>query len=72
MTAMPQPRTCPLPGCPRALGKGKLMCSRCWSAVPPDLQRLVHRTYRAWLRDLGNADLMHAYRDASNAALRAV
>lgn len=67
-----QKATCPVPGCARTVGRGKLMCGPDWSAVPPDLQRTVYRTYRAWLRDLGDADKMRAYRAAADDAIRAV
>lgn len=63
---------CPGPGCTRKPGRGKLMCGPCWGAVPPDVQRRVHVTYRAWLRELGNADVMREYRDACAAAIEAV
>lgn len=72
MTAMPQPPTCPIPNCTRPVGKHKLLCAPCWSAVPPDLQRRVHRTYRAWLGHMGDADLMREYQDAKTAAIQAV
>lgn len=65
-------KACPVPGCARTVSEGKLMCPKDWGAVPPDLQKAVHRTWRAWRRDLGNAELMQAYREASDAAIGAV
>jgi hypothetical protein len=51
---------------------GKLMCSRCWGKVPPDLQKAVYSTWRKWERDLDNTAAMFAYRAAAEAALVAV
>lgn len=63
---------CPIKDCPRKPGRDKLMCSPHWGAVPPDLQRRVYNTYRAWLRDLRNRDLMLEYRAAATDAIEAV
>ena len=63
-------RDCPT-GCARKVRAGHLLCAACWRRVPKDLQAEVHRTWRAWRRDLGDADLMHAYRHAAVAATRA-
>lgn len=71
MTAL-KPKICPIDYCPRKLGRDKLMCGLHWGAVPPDLQRRVHATYRAWLKDLGNAELMREYRAAATDAIEAV
>lgn len=70
MTKLRQP--CPVPACNGAVGTGNLMCGPCWGAVPPDLQKRVHRTFRAWMRSMGDADLMRAYKDAAAVAIEAV
>ena len=62
-------RKCPTI-CGRTVRPGHLMCPACWRKVPKDLQAEVHRTWRRWRRDLGDADLMQAYRDASDTAVR--
>jgi hypothetical protein len=62
---------CPV-GCGRRVQVGHLMCRSCWSRVPRDLQQEVYRTWRAWRRDWGDLDLMHAYREAKEAAIAAV
>lgn len=62
---------CPIPSCNRTVSRGKLMCPRCWGAVPPHLQREVYRTWRAWQRDNTDAAFA-AYDHARTAALEAV
>ena len=64
-------KPCPS-GCGRTVAPGHLMCPGCWREVPKHLQLDVHRTWRRWRRDLGNAELMLAYKDASDAALGAI
>lgn len=64
-------RDCPIPGCDRAVGNGKLMCGPDWSAVPPELQRRVYRTWRAWLAKRSDANF-EAYNDARTEAIEAV
>lgn len=48
------------------------MCGPCWGAVPWQLQQAVHRTYRAWMRNMRDADLMRAYQAAKAEAIEAV
>jgi hypothetical protein len=48
------------------------MCPACWRKVPSDLQSQVYRAWRAWRRDLGNADLMHEHDHVSDLAIKAV
>jgi hypothetical protein len=62
---------CPT-GCGRTRAAGHLMCRPCWSEVPRHLQRDVHRAWRAWRVDLGDAAHMRAYRAASDAAIASV
>lgn len=64
-------RACPV-GCGRRVRDGHLMCPACWRHVPRELQAAVHRTWRRWRRDLGNGELMHAYTEASDAAVGSV
>lgn len=64
-------RKCPV-GCGRVVRPGHLMCAACWRKVPKELQQAVYRTWRAWRKDFGNAELMAAYEDASNAAVGSV
>lgn len=59
-------------GCGRVARPGQLMCKSCWSEVPREIQQWVYRTWRAWRRDFGDADAMHAYREARDAALGSV
>lgn len=61
---------CPT-GCGRTRADGHLLCRRCWSRVPPDLQDMVWRTWRAWQRDRGDAEKMMAYTEAAQAAASA-
>lgn len=63
--------TCPVPDCNRTVSKGKLMCPRCWGAVPPNLQRSVYRTWRAWQR-LGTDEAFADYHMAREVAIEAV
>lgn len=48
------------------------MCLPCWGEVPRELQNDVRRTWRAWWKDLGSAEKMHAYKAAEDAAIAAV
>jgi hypothetical protein len=64
-------RTCPT-GCSRSVREGHLMCPGCWREVPNHLQAEVHRTWRRWRRDLGNAELMKAYREAADHAVGSI
>jgi hypothetical protein len=61
-------RACPT-GCGRHVLAGHLMCAACWRKVPKPLQAAVHRAWRAWRRDLGNAELMRAHTRAADAAI---
>lgn len=63
---------CPINGCETSVRLGVLMCRPHWGAVPRDLQQRVYRTYRIWLRDMGNADKMREYRAAAKDAIEAV
>ncbi len=38
---------CPVPGCTEKLRSGYLMCKPHWCAVPLQLRRAVHATWRA-------------------------
>ena len=69
MTAERTP--CPT-GCGRTRGPGKLMCSPCWAEVPRHLQRAVYATWRAWRRNLGDAEAFQAYDQAQNDARAAI
>ncbi|MBP2390104.1 hypothetical protein JOF40_001229 [Aeromicrobium fastidiosum] len=64
-------RDCPT-GCGRKAQAGHYMCRSCWSRVPRDLQQRVYATWRAWRKDLGDPDLMRAYRAATDAAEAAI
>lgn len=63
--------SCPV-GCGRHRRSGHLMCATCWREVPAPLQRDVHRTWRAWTRDLRDAEAMRAYRQASDTAIASI
>jgi len=69
---MPYRPACPVPNCDRTVSKGKLMCPGHWGAVPPEIQREVYRTWRAYRRDLGDPDRFEAYDAARTAAIEAV
>lgn len=62
---------CPT-GCGRPVEAGKLMCRPCWARVPVDLQSKVYATWRAWRKNLDNADLRRAYRSARDNAIAAI
>jgi hypothetical protein len=64
-------RSCPT-GCGRPVARGKLMCAPCWSEVPKPLQTDVYRTWRAWRRQVGSGELMHAYSAAVDAAVASI
>ena len=76
----PERKPCPVPGCTRTAGQGKLMCWTHWRRVPGRLQRAVYRTYRAWMdqltrarspRDPDYAAARRAYDEAAKAAIDA-
>lgn len=62
---------CPT-GCGRTARSGHLMCARCWSQVPAELQREVNATWRRWRRNFGDLAKFHAYCEARNRAIGAV
>ena len=71
-------KPCPVPGCTRTAGQGKLMCWSHWRRVPKRLQSAVYRTYRAWMdqlprarssRDPDYAAATRAYDEAARAAV---
>lgn len=62
---------CPINGCDRSVGRGKLMCGPCWGAVPADIQRRVYRTWRAWLKTRSD-EAFGAYDEARTDAIEAV
>ena len=78
---MKLPRSpCPVPGCRRTKGPGKLMCWAHWARVPRRLQSAVYRTCAAWLdaartarsaRDPDYMRLRGAYDEAARAAIEA-
>lgn len=62
---------CPIEGCTRKPGVGKLMCGPHWGAVPPDLQRAVYAALRVYRAGRG-ADRFDALRAAQAAAIESV
>ena len=64
-------RLCPTPGCGRTAAAGQLLCPMHWRRVPADLKAEVWRTWKAWRSDFGDADKMHTYRAAADAATQA-
>lgn len=63
-------KACPT-GCPNAAPPGMLMCYSCWKRVPQHLRGPVYATWKAWMKDMGDADKMHAYEAAAAAAVSA-
>ena len=61
-------KRCPVPGCTRTAGQGKLMCWPCWRLVPRRLQSAVYRTYAEWMGELHRA---RSPRDSDYAAAKA-
>ena len=62
---------CPVPGCDRSVGKGKLMCGPCWGAVDHATQRRVYRTLARYQRTHSD-EAFAAYNDARTDAIEAV
>ena len=68
--------TCPV-GCGRGVGAGKLMCAKCWSRVPADLQKTVYATWRKYsafsgiVQSVERRMARESYQEARNAAILA-
>lgn len=61
---------CPIEGCPKSRGDGKLMCKRHWYLVPKELRDRVWTTAKRMWADLPGGD--EEWSEAAAAAVAAV